>query len=141
MGLAASQARLLMLTAQKDDLEGSILREAQEKQNLDTQAGQIGIEIEQIQDLLNNGGNINPVYQKGAKAQNQSGVMNQIKRAFLERLLRALQAKQNRIQDKEKEIDMKMAEDNTQLQAATTQISGIQQQISKDIQSEFKLFA
>lgn len=110
MGLAASQARLLMLTARKSDLELQIQFINQARLQLSNMVTALFMRGAQQPDLT------------PGSAQDQQ-----------------LKAAQSDLQSKDKYFEMLSKQMDTQHQAVQTEMESVQKVISKNIESSFKM--
>jgi hypothetical protein len=113
MGLAASQARFLMLTARKSDLE---------------MQGQ-GINQKRLGLANNVMGLMNLMQYTGLINNPESGPAQ------------ALQEQINSLQQRDKILELDLRRVDTQQQAVQTEISAVQKVIDKNIDMSFKTFA
>lgn len=123
MGFAASQARLLMLTARKSDLELELQIINQARMNLANTVGRIS-------DLMSK----NSARYQSPSIQNNRGLELQIQGTE-----GVLQGQLNRIQATDKIFEMNAQRVEKQHTAVETEIAAVNKVINKNIQMSFKL--
>jgi hypothetical protein len=109
MGLAASQARLLMLTARKSDLELQLQFIQQARQQL----------ANMVSNLFQASSNLDPNPQNPEVQQKQSAIAS--------------------VQQRDKVMEMQAQRINSQHDAVQTEVEAVQKVIQKNIESSFKL--
>ena len=153
MGIAASQARLLMLTARSDDLEFQSEQLAEQRMVI---ANNVQTLLNEEQQQSSGSGS----YQQygmgdmmgqmgGYMSQQCSNMMGQAGQLFQSMFgFNPFQSSGNnnienqleQLQEQDKKLEIQLKQVDTQHQAVQTEEQSIQKQLDKNIQSSFKLF-